>query len=152
MATATTTSKIHVERPPVDVYAFVTTPANWVGAHPVTAQVRGAHTGEPAGVGRTWTEVIRPGAQDPFDAEWTVTAAEPGSSWVIATNRLGADEVRCEIVYTFEPDGGGTDFRREMTVTYPDGDAFAEFGRDVQDPSIHDAYLAKVKAVLEGRP
>jgi hypothetical protein len=151
MSTATTISEIHIERTPLDVHAFVTTPANWVGTHPVTEQVRGEATGEPAGVGRTWIEVIRPGAQDPFDTEWTVTKAEPGSSWVIATNRLGTDDVRCEITYTFTPDGDGTDFRREMTLTFPDGDAFAEFGRHTKDSSIHDAYLAKVKAALEGR-
>jgi len=151
MATATTTSEIHVERTPLEVYAFVTTPANWVGAHPVTEQVRGERTGEPAGVGRTWTEVIRPGTGDPFDTEWTVAKAEPGRSWVIATDRLGTGDVRCEITYTFAPDGDGTDFRREMTVTFPDGEAFAEFGRGMRDSSVHDTYLARVKAALEAR-
>jgi hypothetical protein len=151
MATTTTTNEIHIERPPLDVYTFVTTPANWVGTHPVTELVKGEETGEPAGVGRKWTEVIRHGEEDPFDAEWTVTKAEPGSSWVIVADRMRGGDVNCEITYTFTPKGDGTDFRREMVVTFPDGDAFAELRRRTEDSSNHGSYLANVKAVLEGR-
>jgi hypothetical protein len=150
MATTTTTSEIHIERAPLEVYTFVTTPANWVGTHPVTEQVKGEGTGEPAGVGQKWTEVIRHGAKDPFDAEWSVTKAEPGHSWVIAAD-LEAGDVRCEITYLFTPNRDGTDFRREMTVTFPDGDQFVEIGRGAKDSSNHDAYLANVKAALEGQ-
>jgi hypothetical protein len=148
MVAVHTHSRTTIERAPEDVYEFVTTPANWVGTHPVTEGVKG-DTGRSAGVGDHWTEVIRTPDAGSFDAEWTATKADPGKAWKIETDQLRLPGVRCEITYTFLSDGGSTDFRRDMVAIFPDEPAYLEFAERAEDPSIHDDYLAKVKAALE---
>jgi hypothetical protein len=118
-----TGAEITIERSPSQVYEFVTTPANWVGTHPVTAGVEGA-TGTPAAAGARWVEVIRP----------------PG-------DRAG---VRCQIVYTFADHPQGTYFRRDMSVLVDDAADVEEplFG-NLSDGSAHEGYLRAVKAAVE---
>jgi hypothetical protein len=131
------------------VYEFVTTPANWVGTHPVTAAVKG-DTDTSAGVGRHWIEVIQADGGEPFETEWTVVQAEPGKTWVIASDQLQVPSMRCEITYTFTQQGDATDFRREMVTSFPDdGAVTAELYARLEDPARHADYLAKVKAALE---
>jgi hypothetical protein len=145
-----TGAEITIGRSPAEVYAFVTTPANWVGTHPVTAAVEGA-TEAPAAAGARWVEVIRPpGETAGFRTEWLATIAAPGHTWVIETDRLRMPGVRCQIVYTFGDRPQGTYFRRDMSVLVDDAAAvddtlFANLG----DGSAHEGYLRTVKAALE---
>ncbi|MGW4830283.1 SRPBCC family protein [Amycolatopsis japonica] len=149
MRTVSTSSDIHVARKPVDVYAFVTTPANWVGTHPVTAGVK-IDAGATGGVGSRWVEVIKTLDGGEYETEWQATTAVPGHTWVIQADRLRYEGVKCQIVYTFTEEGDGAHFRRDMSVLVDGG---AEVGNDflaaLGDSGAHDEYLAAVKAALE---
>lgn len=136
MRSTTSRNSIHFDCPPQAAYEFVTTPDNWVGTHPVTAEVSGESTGQSAGQGTSWSELISPRGIDPFKVRWTVIEAIPGARWVIVAPTLRGPGEHCEIVYTFEDADGGTDFHRVMTVHSPVND-------------VHDEYLAKVKQALE---
>src|SRR4051794_20803038 len=112
MRVISTSSQIVIRRSPDEVFRFVTTPDNWVGAHPVTAAVRG-ETHQPALAGAHWTEVIQPGPQaQPFEVEWWATIAAPGRLWVIETDKLAFAGLRCRIAYTFVEESSGTRFHR----------------------------------------
>jgi len=145
-----TGAEIAVERSPGQVYEFVTTPANWVGTHPVTAAVEGA-TETPAAAGARWAELIRPpGEATGFRTEWLATLAAPGHTWVIETDRLRVAGVRCQIVYTFADHPQGTYFRRDMSVLVgDDADVDEALFANLSDGSAHEGYLRAVKAALE---
>jgi hypothetical protein len=135
---------------PDQVYEFVTTPANWVGTHPVTAAVEG-ETRAPAVAGARWVELIRPPDDKPgFRTEWLATLAAPGHTWVIETDRLRTAGVRCQIVYTFTDHPQGTYFRRDMAVLVDDdADVEESLFANLSDGSAHESYLHAVKAALE---
>ncbi|MEU9211005.1 SRPBCC family protein [Streptomyces sp. NPDC048415] len=137
MRSTTTRNSIPLKCTPQAAYEFVTTPDNWVGTHPVTAEVIGDNTGQSAVVGASWIEVIVHEGEAPFKAEWTVTEAIPGARWVIVAYELRGPREHCEIVYTFDEADGGTEFTRVMTVHSPSVDR-------------HGVYLKKVKEALEG--
>ena len=145
MNASATSSKTIVDRPAAAVFEFVTTPAHWVGTHPVTETVRG-QVGRSAEIGTRWTEVIKDAP--PFEIDWLTTLWVPGHTWVIETDALRDKGTRCQIVYTFVEVDGATLFRRDMSVftEEPTGsDVLAMTAR----PEVHDAYLAAVKAALE---
>ena len=150
MRTAGTSNDIEITRSPTAVYDFVTTPANWVGTHPVTAEVKG-DTDHSAGVGDRWVELIQPpGEPVGHETEWMATTAVPGHTWVIETSRLTFAGVRCQIVYTFVGHDGGTYFRRDMSVMVDDNaEVDDEFLRNVSDDTSQAGYLHKVKELLE---
>jgi hypothetical protein len=139
-----------IGRSPGQVYEFVTTPANWVGTHPVTAAVEGA-TQTPAVAGARWVELIRPpGDAAGFRTEWLATLAAPGHTWVIETDRLQTPGVRCQIAYTFSDHPQGTYFRRDMAVLVDDNaDVDESLFVALSDGSAHESYLRAVKAALE---
>jgi hypothetical protein len=145
-----TGAEITIGRSTDDVYEFVTTPANWVGTHPVTAAVEGA-TEVSAAAGTRWVELIRPpGDATGFRTEWLATLAASGHTWVIETDRLHTAGVRCQIVYTFTDRPQGTYFRRDMSVLVDDAaDVDDALFHNLSDGSAHDGYLRTVKAVLE---
>jgi hypothetical protein len=148
MHASTTSSKTMINRPPAAVFAFVTTPANWVGTHPVTETVRGRVDGS-AEVGTRWTEVIKPAEGIPgFEVDWLATLWVPGHTWVIETDALRDKGTRCQIVYTFVAIDGATLFRRDMSV-FTDEQAGGDLLAMAARPEAHDAYLAAVKATLE---
>jgi polyketide cyclase/dehydrase/lipid transport protein len=142
---STTSSKIVIDRPPATVFAFVTTPANWVGTHPVTEAVRGQVDGS-AEVGTRWTEVIKD--DPPFEVDWLATLWVPAHTWVIETDALRDKGTRCQIGYTFVEVDGATLFRRDMSV-FTDEPTGGDLLAMAAQPEAHDAYLAAVKATLE---
>jgi hypothetical protein len=144
-----TGAEIVIGRNPGEVYEFVTTPANWVGTHPVTAAVEGA-TQAPAVAGAQWAEVIRPpGDTTGFRTEWLATLSAAGHTWVIETDRLQTAGVRCQIVYTFADHPQGTYFRRDMSVLVDDAaDVDESLFTNLSDGSAHEGYLGAVKAAL----
>ncbi|MFF7475729.1 SRPBCC family protein [Streptomyces sp. NPDC008092] len=137
MRSLTRINRIHLKCPPQVAYDLVTTPDNWVGTHPVTAEVHGENTDHSAVQGARWTEIIASQGTAPFKAEWTVTEAIPGARWVIVCPNLRDPGVHCQIVYSFDEVDGGTEFTREMTVRSPENDT-------------HGTYLENVKRALEG--
>ncbi|MET7991751.1 hypothetical protein ABZU76_12650 [Amycolatopsis sp. NPDC005232] len=158
MRAITISNDTRISRSPEEVYDYVTKPENWVGTHPVTVAVRDAPEGS-AVAGTRWIEVIgAPGTLDEggYDTEWLATTSVPGHTWVIETDRLRFDGVRCQIVYTLMAEGSWTYFRRDMTVLVAAGadlDPVLEkkFMEDSAHPgdSVHAGYLAAVKAALE---
>jgi len=145
-----TSSETWIARPPRDVFRFVTTPDNWVRCHPVTASVRG-ETRRPRMAGTHWIEVIQSDPQAPaFEAEWWATIAAPHRLWVIETERLAFDGLRCRIVYNFRDEAGGTRFQRDMVCLVSDDIRLGppvEAALAVPDP--HDLYLERLKQKLE---
>jgi hypothetical protein len=150
MRIAQTSAETTIGRNPSQVYAFVTTPANWVGTHPVTAAVEGT-TRASAAAGARWVELIRPpGDAAGFRTEWLATLAAPGHTWVIETDRLRTTGVRCQIVYTFADHPQGTYFRRDMSVLVDDNaDVDESLFANLSDSAPHEGYLRAVKAALE---
>ncbi|GAA3706981.1 SRPBCC family protein [Streptomyces tremellae] len=137
MRSTTAYNSIHLTCSPQAAYEFVTKPDNWVGTHPVTVEVGGDGTGQPAGQGVSWTEMISAHGKEPYRVEWTVTEAVPGARWVIVCPNLRGPGEYCQIVYTFDESDGGTEFTRVMTIHSPVND-------------VHGQYLENVKKALEG--
>lgn len=149
MHASTTSSTIIIDRAPTEVYAFVTTPANWVGTHPVTETVRG-QVDRSADIGARWTEVIKAAQGEPgFEIDWLATMRVPEHTWVIETDTLRDKGIRCQIVYTFVGIDGVTLFRRDMSVFGDEQDSDPELLAMTARPEAHDAYLAAIKAALE---
>ncbi|MGW8555142.1 SRPBCC family protein [Streptomyces tubercidicus] len=141
-------NEITVGRAPADVYAYVTTPGNWKGTHPATVDVKGS-TGGSARVGDQWIEVITQAGQPHFDQSWTAVAAEPGKLWTIEAPTTVYPGLSWLITYTFEDEGGKTLFTREMTTVYDPDNVPEEVITTIHNPLRHNAYLARVKNILE---
>ncbi|MCB8839417.1 SRPBCC family protein [Aurantimonas sp. VKM B-3413] len=140
-------SQIQIQRPPETVYEFATDPANWVGTHPVTVRVEGAHAG-PQETGDSWTEIIKaPGWTYPV--RWRVVEVQPPNRWIIRAERFGGTSAIVTITYTFAVTGSGTFFRREMHTLLPAGLLGTVLAPIFKSTTIHDRYMAAVKKHLE---
>ena len=111
LAGATTIcTTIDIERDAADVFAFVSTPAQWHRWHPATRAVREVPD-RPLVAGETMLESIRAAGRS-FDALWTVLACDAPTRWVIATDaprgvarityRITAGAGRCRFERTLE--------------------------------------------------
>jgi uncharacterized protein YndB with AHSA1/START domain len=140
-------TEIRIERSPQEIYRFVTTPANWVGTHPVTLAVTGASGGS-EGVGASWTEIIR-APLGRFPARWDVLEADPPRAWTIRADGFGHTSAVVTIHYTFTADETGTMFRRRMVTLLPKGLLGLISAPLFRSTRIHDEYLRAVKKRLE---
>ncbi|MEU8632550.1 hypothetical protein AB0C38_10305 [Amycolatopsis sp. NPDC048633] len=126
--------------------------------HPVTTEIRDAPAGS-ATAGSRWIEVtgaVGKLADGDYDTAWLATTAVPGHTWVIETDQLRFEGVRCQIVYTFVTEGTGTRFRRDMTVLIADeADVDPAFEKVLTeaasdpDVTVNAGYLTTVKTALE---
>lgn len=113
------TTRIHsvvtIDRAPADVFAYVSTPANWPAWHPSSLAVRGA-TDHPLQMGEQVTESFRVAGRE-GTVIWTVTGRQPPSFWridgVIDSRQAGT------VTYTLTPAGPGTRFERDFTYRAP---------------------------------
>ncbi|MEJ8845637.1 SRPBCC family protein [Variovorax rhizosphaerae] len=109
---AGTTRIVHeadIARSPADVYAYVTTPANWPLWHPSSLAVSG-DAGHSLNVGETVDEDFQVAGRR-GRATWRVTEREPDRLWRIAGQINGRDAGI--VSYSVAPNnGGGTRFVR----------------------------------------
>jgi uncharacterized protein YndB with AHSA1/START domain len=106
---------IDIERPPADVFAYVSTPGNWPKWHPSSLAVRGA-VDHSLGAGEQVTETFLVAGRR-GEVVWTVAASEPPARWIIAGKIDGRAAGR--VVYTLTATAHGTRFQREFTYTSP---------------------------------
>jgi uncharacterized protein YndB with AHSA1/START domain len=138
---------IHIERPPEQVFDFVTTPGNWPRWHPSSLKVTG-EVDHPQDVGEQATEEFRVAGMN-GTAVWTVRECQRPSRWVI--DGVGENRAAATITYTLTPKASGTAFTRELVFTQPPPlpeQALTEFHRQVEAESAEA--LRRLKAVLEG--
>jgi hypothetical protein len=139
---------IVVDRPALDVYRFLATPANYVGLHPGTAGISGTGTDSVCGAGAMWRErVARPDGRT-FDADWLAVAAEPRHRWVFRSVQFGGRPIQVTIAYTLD---AHTTVTRTMTTVAADYAAISAAERATYtDARLHEAVLTNLKNVLSG--
>jgi len=103
-------SVVDIARPPQDVYAYVTTPANWPRWHPSSLAVSG-DADHSLNVGETVVEDFQVAGRL-GRATWRVTLREPAQRWRIAGQINGQDAGI--VIYAVAPIEGGTHFQREL--------------------------------------
>jgi uncharacterized protein YndB with AHSA1/START domain len=138
---------VHINRPPEQVFDFVTTPGQWPCWHPSAVRVSG-EVDHPLDVGEQATEEFRVAGMN-GTAVWTVRERQPPCRWVI--DGVGENRAGATLTYTLTPHAGGTTFERELVFTQipplPE-QVLAEFHRQVEAESAEA--LRRLKAVLEG--
>ena len=138
---------VQIRRPIDEVFAFLTTPANWPRWHPSSLGVSGA-ADHPLNVGEEVTEQFRVAGQH-GTAVWTVRECQPPHRWVI--DGAAENGNRATITYTLTPAGGGTTFERELVLTTlpaVPADAREQFRIQVDAESAEA--LRRLQAILEG--
>lgn len=136
-----------IARSPADVFAYVTTPANWPRWHPSSIAV-GGDAGHPFEVGETVVEEFDVAGRH-GSVTWRVVERDPDRAWRIAGTIDGRDAGT--VGYLLEPSAGGTRFVREFEYRTP-GLLFAALNRlslrDRIDAESRQA-LRQLKACLE---
>lgn len=108
-------SEVTIQRPPAQVFEYVSTPANWPAWHPSSLAVQGA-TDHSLQVGEQVTEAFRVAGRE-GTVVWTVTGRQAPSFWRID----GAIEGRNAgtVTYRLTPSGAGTRFERDFVYQAP---------------------------------
>lgn len=156
MTTLSSKVEATIACPATTIYDYVATPANWVGNHPQTEDVRGSREGtdpsEVAGVGDAWVELIRfPEIEEPVGTEWEVTDADPGKLWRITTHVSDRGmEFDTFITYELTDTDGSTHFVRTMSGEFPDdADIPDDVRHQLTQTETHDGYLASLRERFE---
>ena len=100
---------VDIDRPPQDVFDYVTAPSLWKTWHPATSSVSGVPD-RPIRLGETVRESIRVGIKR-FETTWEVVECRPPESWAISTD---SGEGVALIRYDLRREGEGTRFTRVM--------------------------------------
>ena len=105
-----------IQRPIIQVFRFVTTPANWPKWHPSSLHVSGA-VDHPLTVGEPVVETFRVAGRR-GQITWRVTERIWPSHWVIKSQ--GNSGGYAIITYTLTSQGEGTRFQRELMYRMPE--------------------------------
>jgi hypothetical protein len=108
--------EIWIARPAVEVFRFITTPAEWPRVHPASRRTVDGATARPARLGESFTESYRAGGRL-RTLRWTVTAEEPPVHWAVTGQSLTGDGISTALSYRFREERGGTVFTRELRYT-----------------------------------
>ncbi|MGY2492234.1 SRPBCC family protein [Cupriavidus sp. CP313] len=108
-------SEVTIQRPPEEVFAYVSTPANWPAWHPSSLEVRGA-TDHSLQVGEQVTEAFRVAGRE-GTVVWTVTGRRAPAFWSIDGDIDGRKAGT--VTYTLTPIDTGTRFERDFTYQAP---------------------------------
>jgi uncharacterized protein YndB with AHSA1/START domain len=108
-------NSVVIARSPDDVFAYVTTPANWPKWHPASLAVAGA-TDHPLLPGEQVTEDFRVAGRT-GKVVWTVQNRDAPRVWQIRGDVEGRDAG--VITYTLTPVAEGTRFDREFVYDSP---------------------------------
>jgi hypothetical protein len=139
-------TEIAIDRPPQQVFAYVSTPALWHTWHPATVEVREAPD-RPLTTGETVLELIAvAGRRD--QARWTVLSCTPPQHWEIGTD---TESGVARIVYHVAPTAIGCRFHRTLefrSKRWPWRSLDATLTRWILERQSSRA-LRQLKAVLE---
>jgi uncharacterized protein YndB with AHSA1/START domain len=113
-------TSVTIDRPPQQVFDYVTTPGNWPKWHPSSLAVSGA-TDHSLRVGELVREEFLVAGHHGH-AVWTVVASEAPHRWVIEGKVEGG--VNGVVSYTLTAQGTGTAFHRQFVYSPPNGLAF----------------------------
>jgi len=102
-----------IQRPPDEVFNYVTTPGNWPRWHPSSLAVSGA-TDHSLALGEQVTEDFSV-AGVTGRALWTVTLRQAPQQWAIDGKVEGGGSGR--VTYKLTPDAHGTKFERELVYS-----------------------------------
>lgn len=104
----------------MDVYSYITNPANWEDGRPVTdpGWTLVPPSRQPAG--STWREHRGDG--------WSILEAEPGRRWIVRSQG-GSDASSVTVTYSFSEVDGMTHVFRHMEIEVPDHAAISEHAR-----------------------
>ncbi|MBP0628208.1 MULTISPECIES: SRPBCC family protein [unclassified Cupriavidus] len=108
-------SEVTIQRPPAEVFAYVSTPATWPAWHPSSLAVRGA-TDHPLEIGEEVTEDFRVAGRE-GTVVWKVAERRPPTLWRIDGTIDGRKAGT--VTYALTPSGTGTRFEREFTYQAP---------------------------------
>ncbi|WP_406691287.1 hypothetical protein REH65_03735 [Saccharopolyspora sp. ID03-671] len=115
-----TVAETEIACPAMDVYSYITDPANWEGGRPVA---------DPG-----WTLVppgrrpVDDGWQESRGNRWAILDAEPGRRWIVRSRGLdGASSVT--ITYSFSEVDGMTHVLRHMEIEVSEHAAVSEHAR-----------------------
>ncbi|TDC90243.1 hypothetical protein E1161_19235 [Saccharopolyspora aridisoli] len=106
--------------PAMDVYSYITDPANWEDGRPVTDP---GWTLVPRGrqpAGTTWRESK--------GEDWAILESEPGRRWIVRSRGVG-DTSSVTITYSFSEVEGMTHLFRHMEIEVSAGAAINEHAR-----------------------
>ncbi len=106
---------VQIEKPPEQLFEFVTTPAHWPRWHPSSLKVTGA-IDHSLDLGEQVTEdYVVAGRRG--RVVWTVRERQAPRRWLIETKRQGGEDG--SVAYTLTPKNGGTFFEREFVYRTP---------------------------------
>ncbi|MEM5429820.1 SRPBCC family protein [Cupriavidus oxalaticus] len=108
-------SEATIRRPPAEVFAYVSTPANWPAWHPSSLAVHGA-TDHSLDVGEQVTEDFRVAGRE-GTVVWKVAERRAPTFWRIDGTIDGRKAGT--VTYTLTSAGTGTRFEREFTYQAP---------------------------------
>ncbi|TDD88110.1 hypothetical protein E1202_15090 [Saccharopolyspora karakumensis] len=137
-----TMAETDIECPAMDVYSYITDPANWEDGRPVTDP---GWTLVPRGrqpAGTTWRE--------PRGEDWAILEAEPGRRWIVRSQGVD-DASSVTITYSFSEVEGMTHVFRHMEIEVSAHAAISEHARAAFTCSKPGRDVVTViKRVLEG--
>ena len=105
----------NIARTPADMFAYVTTPANWPTWHPSSIRVTGS-VDHPLMLGEECTEEYVVAGRH-GTCVWKVVERVLNQKWVITAAAEGGGEAT--ITYSLSPAGDGTRFLRSMVYSMP---------------------------------
>lgn len=140
-------TEVDIDRPPHDVFTFVSTPATWPRWHPSSIAVTG-DAGHSLAIGESVVEEFTVAGRHGF-AEWRVIAREPDRRWSIEGRING--QVSGVVTYTVSERPGGTHFVRQFdypsrTILFAIVNAVYIHARVVEES---ERATAKLKTVTE---
>jgi len=141
-------TSVVIARAPADVYAYVTTPANWPRWHPSSLAVMGT-TDHPLRIGEQVSEDFLVAGYE-GRVLWTVTQREVPTAWTIKGKI--ADGGSGQISYHLTPVADGTLFERDFDYARPNllfalADSFKLHRLIVAESA---EALRRLRAALEG--
>lgn len=144
---------IDIARSPEDIFAYVTTVANWAGLHPGSQKIEGEGTTSVVKEGLEFVEKIK-NAYVEFPATWVISKVVPGKffQFKFASQFDSPQFNDITITYTLSETATGTHFTRSMVSFLKPGqnpEQLKSFGGQYPEAVHHLKYLQGIKQKLE---
>lgn len=133
------------------LFDLVTTPANWLGLHPVTKGVYGPCVDKSLPIGGVAIEhIVSEEREKPLDAVWLVTDYIKDKLWLFESIYFGGEYCKVVIRYDFTSlDSNKVLFKRTMTTTYYSANEISSTEKAAfKSTKTHSAYFDNIKKKL----